>query len=170
MWERGLRPISADPGGHRFLLKALGEAGNELAEALLDCPRRLIDRCGPDGWSVRLIAVHVEAHEEMVAGYIERMLHERNPELDVIDSERVLDDPDACRRDPERAAMGFVHGRRQTQYLLWDLDDDDWQRAGRHPYRGSITIVQLARELHLHDIEYMLRVNKLKDQDDQRQR
>lgn len=158
-----MREITPDPGGHRFLLKAISEAGNELAEELFGCPHRLVDVQDGDGWSLRLIAAHVLAYEEMVAGYLDLMLSERAPELAVIDTEAMLDDPGACREDPDHNVLSFAHVRRRTQYLLWDLHDRHWRRTGHHPYRGEVTVLQLARELHLHDIEYLLRARRLKE-------
>lgn len=158
-----MREITPDPGGHRFLLKALSEAGHELAEELYGCPRRLADVRDDDGWSLRLIAAHVRAHEEMTGDYIERILCERSPLLDVIDTEAVLDDPDGCREDADHAVLTFAHLRRHTQYLLWDLSERHWRRSGRHPYRGEVSVDQLARELHLHDLEYLWRARRLKE-------
>ena len=158
-----MREIAPDPGGHRFLLKALAEAGHELEEELYGCPRRLLD-APADGWSLRLVAAHVRAYEEMVADYIERILSEREPLLEVVDTEAMLDAPERCREDVDRAMLVFSHLRRRTQYLLWDLGDRDWERTGRHPYRGPVSVIQLARELHLHDLENLWRARRLKEQ------
>lgn len=159
-----MRPVAPDPGGYRFLLKALGEAGNELAEELFNCPRRQLDQRDGEGWSLRLIAVHVHAHEQMTAGYLERIVSRRTPALAVVDTEAVLDDPDGCREDADEAALGFAHLRRQIQYLLWDLDSAGWERCGRHPYRGEVSVAQWVRELHLHDLEFLWRARRLKEQ------
>jgi hypothetical protein len=159
-----MREIQPDPSGHRFLLKALSEAGNELAEELYGCSRRLLDASDDDGWSIRLIAAHTRAHEEMVGEYVQIILSRREPELPVIDTEAVRDDPDACREDAEHAALMYAHLRRTLQYTLWDLSDRQWERTGRHPYRGDISIIQLARELHLHDLEFLWRARRIKEQ------
>ena len=158
-----MREIRPDPAGHRFLLKALTEAGHELAEELYGCPRRLLDVCDGDGWSIRLIAAHVHVHEEMVGDYVERILSEREPELRVIDSEAMLDNPDGCTEDADHAALMYSHLRRRLQYLLWDATDADWERIGRHPYRGPVSVLQLARELHLHDLDHLWRARRLKE-------
>jgi hypothetical protein len=158
-----MREIAPDPGGHRFLLKALSEAGNELAEEIYGCPNRVLDVLDDDGWSIRLIAAHVLAHEEMVADYVERILSMRNPDLEVIDAEACRDDPDGCHEDAERAMLHYAHLRRRLQYSLWDLDNRSWERTGCHPYRGPVSVIQLARELHLHDLEYLWRVRRIKE-------
>jgi hypothetical protein len=158
-----VREITPDPGGHRYLIKALAEAGNELAEELCAFPYRTVDVTDDDGWSARLIAAHVLAYEQMVVEYVQQILTRRNPELRVIDTEAVLDDPDARREEVERAMWRFEHLRHRLRSTLWELDDRNWDRTGRHPYRGPVSIVQLVRELHLHDLENLWRVRRLRD-------
>ncbi len=159
-----MREVAPDPGGHRFLLKALTEAGRELAEELYGCPRRLLDIRGDHGWSIRRIAAHVRAFEEMTADYLDRILSERQPTLDVIDTEAMLDEPDPPEAgDAERDVLVFMHLRERVQYLLWDLSDRDWRRSGCHPYRGEVTVEQLTRELHLHDLDCFWRAQRLKE-------
>lgn len=158
-----MREITPDPGGHRYLIKALAEAGTELAEALCAFPHWAVDVLDDDGWSARRIAAHVLAYEEMVAEYVREILTRRNPELRVIDAEAVLDDPDGRHDDVERAMWRFEHLRHRLRYTLWELDDREWERTGRHPYRGPVSIVQLVRELHLHDLEYLWRTRRLRE-------
>jgi DinB family protein len=52
--------------------------------------------------------------------------------------------------------------RQETTYLLWGLDDADWQQNAEHPFRGSVTIEILARELAQHDLEHLAEVRRLK--------
>ncbi len=158
-----VREIAPDPGGHRYLIKALAEAGNELAEELCAFPYRAVDVPDYDGWSARLIAAHVLAYEEMVAEYVQQILTRRTPDLRVIDPEAVLDDPNACREDVEHLVWRFEHLRHRLRYTLWELDDRHWERTGRHPYRGPVSIVQLVRELHLHDLENLWRTRRLRE-------
>ncbi len=159
-----MREVAPDPGGHRFLLKALGEAGNELAEELLSFPHRAADLAGDDGWTPRLIAGHVLAHEQMTDSYLDLMLRRRDPELPVIDTEQMRDDPESCTDDIEYATLRFTHVRRRLHYRLWDIDPHGWERTARHPYRGSVSVVQLVRELHLHDLDFLWRVRRIREQ------
>jgi hypothetical protein len=98
------------------------------------------------------------------------MISRRNPVLEVIDSEAVLDDPDACCEEAEESAMEFARLRHRVQYTLWDLDDRGWERTGRHPYRGAVTVAQLVRELHLHDLDYLWRARRIKEEASVRRR
>jgi len=158
-----MREIMPDPGGHRYLIKALAEAGNELVEVLCAFPYRAVDVPDDDGWSARRIAAHVLAYEEMVAEYVQEILARRNPELRVIDPEAVLDEPDLRHNDVERAMWRFEHLRYRLRATLWELDDRHWERTGRHPYRGPVSIVRIVRELHLHDLENLWRTRRLRE-------
>jgi hypothetical protein len=53
--------------------------------------------------------------------------------------------------------------RRQSVYLLWSLDEGDWERAGIHPYLGPLTITQVAREMNEHDLAHLWQLRRLCD-------
>jgi hypothetical protein len=48
-------------------------------------------------------------------------------------------------------------------YLLWSLDESDWERAGIHPYLGPLTITQVAREMNEHDLAHLWQLRRLCD-------
>ena len=50
-----------------------------------------------------------------------------------------------------------------TVPLLWGLTEGDWGRAAEHPYRGSVTLEEVARELAQHDLEHLWQVRQLKE-------
>ncbi len=52
--------------------------------------------------------------------------------------------------------------RRETTGLLWGLSDAGWRDEGRHPYRGNLSVEQIARELAQHDLEHLWQVRRLK--------
>jgi hypothetical protein len=158
-----MREIPREPDNQRFLLKAIGEAGRELMEELYGVPGREAERRGPDGWSYLLIAAHVRDNEEITLSYLERILARRNPHLEALDPERVLDDPDCVTESVDRLVMEFLHLRRQTQYLLYDLPDRSWERCGLHEYRGPVSVLQLARELNQHDLEHLWQVRRMRE-------
>jgi hypothetical protein len=158
-----MREIPREPDNQRFLLKAIGEAGRELIEELYSVGYREADRRAADGWSYRLIAAHVRDNEEMVLSYLERIISRREPRLEAIDAERVLDDPDLVTEDMERLLSEFGYLRRQTQMLLWDLSAGAWQRCGVHEYRGPLTVLTLARELNQHDLEHLWQVRRMRE-------
>jgi DinB family protein len=158
-----MREIPREPDNQRFLLKAIGEAGRELAEELYGIGRREADRRDRDGWSYRLIAAHVRDNEEITLSYLERILARRNPALEALDNERVLDDPSRVTEDIDQLVSEFLYLRRQTQYLLYDLSASAWERCGVHEYRGSCSVLQLARELNQHDLEHLWQARRMRE-------
>ena len=158
-----MREIPREPDNQRFLLKAIGEAGRELAEELYGIRAREAERRGEDGWSYLLIGAHVRDNEEMTLSYIERILSRRSPTLEAIDTERVLDDPALVTGDLDRLVGEFMYLRRQTQMLLYDLSRGAWERQGIHEYRGPCSVLQLARELNQHDLEHLWQVRRMRE-------
>ena len=47
--------------------------------------------------------------------------------------------------------------------MLRTLDEDDWQRTGIHPYRGKVSIHDIARELHEHDLEHLYQARIIRE-------
>ena len=45
--------------------------------------------------------------------------------------------------------------------LLWSLESEDWERTGRHPYSGEVSIARLAREHIEHDLEHLWQARRL---------
>jgi hypothetical protein len=52
--------------------------------------------------------------------------------------------------------------RRETTQLLWSITDSDWSAPANHPFRGPITLGEIARELAQHDLEHLWQVRRLK--------
>jgi hypothetical protein len=158
-----MREIPREPNNQGFLLKAIREAGNELAEELYSAGPRESRHVRPDGWSYLLIAAHVRDHEEMTLSYVERILSRRNPHLEAVDTERVLDDPTLVIEEIDRLVTEFIYLRRQTAYLLYDLPPSAWERTGIHEYRGPCSVLQFARELNQHDLEHLWQVRRMRE-------
>jgi hypothetical protein len=53
--------------------------------------------------------------------------------------------------------------RRKSVYLLWSLDDADWNRRGIHPYVGPLSVTQVAREMNEHDLSHLWQLRRLCD-------
>lgn len=161
--EVAMREIPREPDNGRFLLKAIGEAGRELAEELYGIRAREADRRDGDGWSCRLIGAHIRDNEEVTLSYLERILSRRGARLEAIDTERVLDDPSLVTESLDHLIHEFLFLRHQTQMLLYDLSSGAWQREGIHEYRGPLSVLQLARELNQHDLEHLWQVRRTRE-------
>ena len=155
-----MREISREPQTHSFLVKALREAGNELVEELEAVPIREAHR-RPDGeWSFCQIARHVARSERMRLDYVQRILSRRKPELEPVDLDVEVDGRD----DIRNAAYEYASLRQDLVYTLWGEPMSVWERTGVHRYMGEISVLQICRELHLHDLEHLWQVRSYRQQ------
>jgi hypothetical protein len=153
-----VREISRDPNSHEFLLKALREAGGELFNELESIRARDAHRSPEGEWSFAQIAVHVRDSEEITLAYVRRIVTRRSASLEYVDSSVTAIDSADGTLDLSRCAYEYAYLRQQLLHELWELNMQEWQRCGTHPYRGELSVLQLARELHLHDLEHLWQV------------
>jgi hypothetical protein len=158
-----VREISREPKTHEFLIKALREAAGELVGELESVRGRDARRCEPGEWSVARIATHLVDSEELRLRYVEQILSHRSLELEPLDLGGLADDRPESALDLTRSAYAYAHHRQELIYTLWGLSESQWQRVGVHRYGGPISILQLARELHLHDLEHLWQVRSLRE-------
>ena len=157
-----MRQAGSDPS---FLLKALGEASGELQRAFYGLhPRQLTEfgRGVDDGWCLQAIPFHVLQTERGFLGQFEAIVGSRRdspiPHVDVDD---IPFQEDYDETDEEELLEEFHYLRRRTTYMLWDLAESDWQRAGIHPYRGRMTLLELTREMYQHDLEHLWQARRM---------
>jgi hypothetical protein len=158
-----VRQAGSDPA---FLLKAMGEASGELRRLFRGLRRRDFFEPGdpPDeDWCLMAIAFHVGQAEKQVREQLTAMVRRRDPEIAHADLDDIPFRADYVDCDEEDLLDEFHGYRRRNAYLLWDLEPQGWQRAGIHPYRGRIEIVDIARELYQHDLEHLWQARRIVD-------
>lgn len=146
-----------------WVLKALREAGGSLVSEFYRVDDTQLREClNEDDWCLAEIAGHIRDWEELAFLQIGAILdnERRLPtwDLEVLPRER-----DYRSADVEDFLMEFRGLRQDTAGMLWGLRDHEWRREGQHPYRGAVTVEQLARELAQHDLEQLWRVRRIKD-------
>ncbi len=155
-----MREISREPQTHEFLIKALREAGGELLGELESIRGRDAHRRPEGEWSFAQIAVHLRDNEQASLDAVRRILMQRRAVLAAGDvAATAMDAPEAS-LDLERSLYQYAHLRRELLHELWSLSDAEWRREGQHPYRGPLSVLQIARELHLHDLEHLWQVRR----------
>jgi hypothetical protein len=160
---RYVRQAGSDPA---FLLKALGEAGGELQRAFYGIPERELQREAghPDeGWCLLAIPYHVKEVERGVQEQLSTILTSRRPGIRNVDFDDIPFREDFIEEDVEELLEEFHYLRRRSTYLLWDIDERDWNRTGEHPYRGQVSVLQLAREMYQHDLEHLWQARRMMD-------
>ena len=150
-----------DPQG--WVLKALREAGNSLLVELYRVDEDLLCRRPKDGdWCLKEIAAHMRDAEELALRQMSAILEGSSEPLPVWDIDGLPQEHDYVAADVAVFLDELRSLRRQTTQLLWGLSGADWRCAGRHPYRGELSLGEVARELAQHDLEHLWQVRRLK--------
>jgi hypothetical protein len=160
-----------EPDRQGWVLKALREAGSSLISELYDIDEEsLVWRPAEGEWSLKEIAAHLRDAEELALAQFNAFvagsssaLPTGQAGLPAWDVDLLPQERDYQSGEIARVLASFRGMRRETMYLLWALTEADWQRSAEHPYRGPVTLGELARELAQHDLEHLWQVRQLKE-------
>lgn len=156
--SRAMQELASAGSNPRFLLKALGEAGGELRNAFWGLsPRDLLRPAAPpdDRWTLLGIAAHLRDTEAGIIRQLEAILSRRDGAMPTVDMDDIPLIESYAEDDAGELLEEFAYYRRTTTYALWDLSGRDWERCGVHPYRGRVSILEIARETYQHDLEHL---------------
>jgi hypothetical protein len=155
---------AAESGQRRWLLKAVREAWGELYSQFAGVNEDALRwRPADREWCLKEVAAHLRDAELLYQRQIELIAREHEPRLpyepvDVLPSERDYRD------QPLQRLLGeFEEAREDTVWLLRMLGEDAWLREGLHPYRGRVSLYDIARELHEHDLEHLYQARRLRE-------
>jgi len=151
-----------DPLG--WVVKALREAGNCLLSELYGLDEEELRWRAAEGeWSLKEIAAHVRDAEELALAQINAFVSGSSSLLPAWDVDLLPQERDYQSEEIAGLLASFRSMRRETTYLLWGLTEANWGRAAEHPYRGLVTLEEVARELAQHDLEHLWQVRRLKE-------
>ena len=161
--EPVLSPELAE-GSKGWLLKALREAGSSLLWELYGLDEEELRwRPGEGEWSLKEIAAHLRDAEELALAQLNAFVSLSPSPLPAWNVDLLPQERDYQGEEIAGLLASFRGMRRETTYLLWGLTEADWQRAAEHPYRGPVTLEEVARELAQHDLEHLWQVRQLKE-------
>jgi hypothetical protein len=153
----------AETPARRWLLKAVRESIGELFNQFAGLSEEALRwRPAADEWCLKEVAAHLRDAEALHQRQIELISHELEPRLpyeaiDVLPFERDYRDESLVRLLRE-----YESAREETVWLLRMFSENEWSRAGIHPYRGRMTILDIVRELHQHDLEHLYQARNLR--------
>ena len=147
----------------RWVIKALREVPYSIArEAEGVSNRDARQQTDADEWSMAEIL-----------GYL------RDAEKEDLASARAILRRDGARIEERRAHYGPLEHDYRSEHadelvqdywelreeLVWLLRDrdDEWERAGTHPYRGRVTLDRLVHEVNERDLDVLWRLQRVRD-------
>lgn len=141
---------------HRAVLQQIRSTPAALAEAVGAIPPGQHDRPPRAGeWSVRETLIHVRNVVVMVYGLrLRRLLCERDPVFADYDEETFRREDLARHESIEDLGRMITIEHEQIALLLAGLPDDRWQRQGRHPELGAMSVELLAGRVGAHTAEH----------------
>jgi hypothetical protein len=149
---------------HHWLVKALHEAADAIETQFVGLSEDVLRWRPAEGeWSLKEIAGHLRDCEEL---YLERLrliasCHE--PDLPDIDVEPYPGERDYQELDIDDVLWTFASLRRETCYVLWSLTPREWEREGIHPYRGRLSVLQVARDINEHDLTHLWQIRRIRE-------
>ena len=137
------------------IVAAIGSLSGELDALLVGLSdEQLRRRQGPGEWSILEVCCHLRDAARIEHGRISLMAREDDPAIEPYDEAALArerryneDDIRAVRRNLNTVWV-------ELKTLFEDLPHDAWQRTGRHPERGVVTIGGRAQRQAEHPREH----------------
>ncbi len=144
-------------------MKALREAGNSVANELAGIDEStLVRRPSEDELCLKEIAAHLRDSEELAVAQITSLIEAPEKAVPCWDVDVLPMERDYRSMPMDRFLIEFRGLRRETTNLLWSVREYEWRKPGKHRYKGSITLEEIARSLAQHDLEHLWQVRRLK--------
>jgi hypothetical protein len=152
-----------EPDTRRFILKALRESTGELFKQFYSLNERSLRwRPAADEWCLKDLAGHLRDAERLYLRQIDLIARQREPRLPHEPLDVLPFEQDYREQSLRSLLEEYEAAREDTFWTLRLLDEEDWQRGGTHPYRGRISITDIAREMHEHDLEHLYQAQSLR--------
>jgi len=155
----------------QWMLKALHEAADELQSQLLGLSEEdLCRRPAPGEWSLKEIAAHLRDAEACFLERLRLIVSQDEPDLPDIDVDAYVLEQDYQSLDLYEVLLEFSRLRQRSSSLLRSLEPSEWEREGLHPYRGRLSIMQVARDMNEHDLSHLWQARRLRRQIEEEKR
>lgn len=117
-------------------------------------------RDGEDGWNVLYIVCHLHDLELIYTQRVRAMLDQANPTFEVVPNDELARAHDYARQDMRNMFGEYRARRAEFITLLEALDDTQWLRSGVHPEQGPATVLNMAINTGLHDVDHIEQITR----------
>ena len=112
---------------------------------------RAAQRPSEEEWSAAEVVAHLRDVDEIYGHRIARSLAEDDPLFEDFDQEAAVEARRGQTLPLAETFEAFARGRADLVARLRGLNDAQWARTGRHPVRGTETVLDNLRTLYRHD-------------------
>jgi hypothetical protein len=141
------------------LLKTMRATPPVLRALVREVPiERLRQRPDPDGWSAAEVICHLADTEERALARVRRMLDEDHPVLPGYDQAALAVERGYGELDPHAEIERYARLRTEQLALLESLDDEGWQRTGRHSEHGPMSIETYVSHTTAEDVDHLAQI------------
>jgi hypothetical protein len=145
--------IVSPPKALRTLRKTAALLDRTLADVSQEDAVRLTD--GPDGWSVLFIACHLRDYEIAWSERVGLMLAEEHPIFATFDHHAVIETNAYAAQTLSAVLRDLAALRAALIARLEALPDEAWLRTGLHPEQGPGSVLDVAVNAGLHDLDHL---------------
>lgn len=112
-------------------------------------------RDGDDGWNVVFIVCHMRDVERIFIQRVCDLLAGPNPTFAVIPNDELMRRRDYTTADLRQTLAEYELARREFIALVEPLTDEEWLLTGLHPSQGPATLLDVAINSGLHDVDHL---------------
>ncbi|MBI5878601.1 MAG: DinB family protein [Chloroflexi bacterium] len=141
--EKALRTLRKTPV---LLAALLNGVSAEQAARLRD---------GPDGWSMLYTLCHMRDEEAIFTQRVSDLLARPNPTFAYVLNDDLVARNKYDAADFHATVDEFLSRRRAFITLLEGVSDEQWQLEGVHPLQGPATLLDVALNVGLHDVDHL---------------
>jgi uncharacterized damage-inducible protein DinB len=116
---------------------------------------------GVDEWSIVAVVAHLADADEKGIERIEVMTSEDVPTIEGYDQAALAEERGNQRMNLSDALARFESIRAQRVAALEQLQDDAWDRTGRHTQEGIISLQQLTLHMCRHDAIHLEQIARM---------
>ena len=116
---------------------------------------------GISGWNALEVMGHLVDLEAIFTARVHRILNETNPTFDRLNPDQMAADHGYAQQDIQQQVAKFLQLRREFITLLTSLSEEQWTRGGIHPTYGPMTLLDLATNTALHDLNHLGQISEV---------
>lgn len=156
------KTLMQSPAPRADLLKALATFAQTLKDSLTQPGLNWQQRPLPEEWSLTEVMCHLRDVEREVHHIRFRaILTQDVPFMPGAVTDEWVQTRDYAAQDGPEALASFLVARQKNIQLLTNIDEEDWQRYGRHAFFGPTTLHELVGLMTKHDAAHLEQIQKL---------